>query len=81
MGLSNTDLSEALGPGIRFLHQSVPFTSLCPKCKREWLQNGYTRRALLELLNTARAIEASCTPCNATWSVSDRERAGIAKRV
>jgi hypothetical protein len=81
MELSNTDLSEALAPGIRFLHQSVPFTSVCPKCKRERQQNGYTRRALLELLNTARAIEASCAPCNETWLISERERTGITKRV
>jgi hypothetical protein len=81
MGLSNTDVSGALGPGTRFVHPSVPFTSLCPKCKRERPQDRCRRSALLELLDTGHAIEACCATCNETWSISDRERAGIAKRV
>jgi hypothetical protein len=74
-------MSAALGPGTGFVNQSVPFTSLCPKCKRERPQDGYTRSALLELLNTGRAIEARCAACYEIWSISDRERTGIAKRV
>jgi hypothetical protein len=74
-------MSAALVPGTGFANQWVPFTSLCPKCKHERPQDGYTRRALLELLNSGRAIEARCTTCNEIWSISDQERTGIAKRV
>jgi hypothetical protein len=71
----------SLGPGAGFVDQYVPFTSLCPKCKREQRQDGYTRSALLELLSTAREVEAHCATCNEVWSISDQERTGIAKRV
>ena len=63
------------------MNQSVPFTSLCPTCKREQRQDAYTRSALGELLNMGRAIEARCATCCNIWSISDRERTGIAKRV
>jgi len=67
--------------GADVVTQHVAFTSLCPKCKREQRQDGYTRSALLELLSTGRAIEVRCATCNEVWSISDRERTGIAKRV
>jgi len=74
-------MSGAFKTSTRSAHQSVPFTSLCPKCKRERPQDAYTRSALLELLDARRAIEARCVTCNETWLISEQERTGIAKRV
>lgn len=50
------------------------FVSMCPRCGRERLQHGYSRRALLTLLNTGRRINAYCTLCNVCWPISDGER-------
>jgi len=52
------------------LTRPCPFTSRCPKCGYQWLQDGYTRRALLELLNSECSIEAYCMRCAVLWPIS-----------
>lgn len=73
-------MSASLRPDKRFVPQWVPFTSLCPKCRREQPQS-HLRSALLKSFNRGASIEAYCAACNESWSISDRERTGIAKRV
>jgi len=41
----------------------VPFLARCPKCGYEWLQDGYTRRTLLQLLDSSASIDAYCMRC------------------
>ena len=55
----------------------ITLVSICPKCGRERLQNGYTRRSLFELLKTRRKIDAYCIDCNVCWSISESERRKI----
>lgn len=55
----------------------ITLVSICPKCSRERLQNGYTRRSLFELLKTRRKIDAYCIDCNVGWSISESERRTI----
>jgi hypothetical protein len=74
-------MSTATGRTASFVEQFVPFTSQCPKCKRERRQDDRTRGELLGLLQAGRAIEAHCEVCAGTWSISDRERSGIAGRI
>ena len=56
------------------------FTSKCPKFMRERRQNRYTRAELAELLKSGGMIEAHCDRCVETWTISDLERAGVARR-
>jgi hypothetical protein len=63
------------------LNERVPLTSRCPQCRRERPQHDRIGGELLELLNTGRAISAYCDLLEATWSLSDRERKGIAERI
>jgi hypothetical protein len=61
------------------MNASIPFASPCPSCGRQRLQDGYTRRALLRLLNTGAPIKGYCIACDAFWPVSDIERVVIAE--
>ena len=63
----------------RFMHESILFVSLCPKCREEQPQGGYSRGVLLRLLKTDDRIEAYCVTCDEFWPVSDRERTQIAE--
>jgi hypothetical protein len=53
---------------------NITFVSTCPKCGHERPQHGYTRRALGNLLNKRRKIDAYCFNCNVCWSISESER-------
>jgi len=59
------------------MNEPIPFMSRCPSCGERRLQDGYTRRALLRLVNTHGSIEAYCIVCDGFWPVSALERAGI----
>jgi len=59
------------------MNEPIPFMSRCPSCGERRLQDGYTRRALLRLLNTHGSIEAYCIVCDGFWPVSALERNGI----
>jgi hypothetical protein len=60
--------------------RSKPFTffSRCPVCKEERLQCAYTRRALVNLLQSGPKVDAYCTKCDRIWHVSAQERAALA---
>lgn len=57
-----------------------PFTffSTCPVCREERLQYAYTRRALVNLLQSGPMVNAYCTKCDRVWHVSAQERAALA---
>lgn len=55
----------------------ITFVSRCPKCSRLRLQQGYTRRILLNLLNRRSNIDACCINCNACWPISESERRAL----
>jgi len=46
------------------MHESVPFTSTCPKCQVHQTQRGFSRAALGRLLNNGHPIEAYCMACD-----------------
>jgi hypothetical protein len=56
------------------MNRYVPFKSRCPKCGYEWLQDGCTRRTLLELLSSESSIEAYCMRCAVLWPISVDEQ-------
>ena len=55
----------------------MAFGSVCPKCRAQRVQRG-NRAALQRLLEHNHPIEAYCEVCNESWSITHRERAGIA---
>jgi len=55
----------------------VPILSACPTCKRNQAQ-WYTHGALLRLLNGDHPVEGYCAVCDEFWSISARERTGLA---
>jgi hypothetical protein len=59
------------------MNEPIPFMSRCPGCGQRRLQDGYTRRVLLRLLNTHARIEGYCVTCDEFWPISALERAGI----
>ena len=60
------------------MHESIPFTSTCPKCQVQQTQRGFSRAALGRLLNNGHPIEAYCVTCDEFWAISPRERAALA---
>jgi hypothetical protein len=61
--------------------ESVPFTSLCPKCKHAQSQSGFSRAELRRLFDRGHPIEAYCVVCDDFWAISVRERLELAKVV
>jgi DNA-directed RNA polymerase subunit M/transcription elongation factor TFIIS len=60
------------------MNPTAPISSECPKCHQERAVT-YAREELIELLQEGAEIEASCTSCGESWSVSTDERADIAR--
>jgi hypothetical protein len=54
--------------------ESMRFTALCPRCRRQQPQQGFSRAALLRLLDDDLDIQAYCAPCGNFWPISDEER-------
>jgi hypothetical protein len=63
------------------LFDSLPFMSLCPKCKDVRSQLGYSLRALLRLLNGNHPVEAYCVICNEYWPISPQERVRLGEHL
>ena len=63
------------------VHQSIPFASVCPKCRHQQAQRGFSRAALGRLLNAGHPIEAYCVSCDDFWSISTLERHALAERL
>ena len=67
--------------GRVFVHQSIAFASICPKCRNQQAQRGLSRAALGRLLNAGHPIEAYCVGCDDFWSISSQERHALAERL
>ena len=57
--------------------EPIPFVSTCPVCRQRQPQRGFSRAAILRLLNGGYPIEAYCVPCDEFWSISLAERVAI----
>jgi hypothetical protein len=51
---------------------------MCPKCRAQQPQRGFSRAALGRLLGGGYPIEAYCVACDDFWSISVGERVAIA---
>ena len=71
--------TDATGLGSPPMQRYVPFRARCPKCGYDWLQDGYTRRALLELLRKQSSIEAYCMRCAIVWPISAEEERAVSE--
>ena len=60
------------------LHQTILFTSTCPRCEREQTQS-FTKTSLRRLLDAGYPIEGYCVMCDQFWALSTRERLQLAK--
>ena len=61
------------------VHGSVPFASLCPRCRVQQFQQGFSRAALGRLLKGGYPIEGYCATCDEFWTISPRERLALAR--
>jgi hypothetical protein len=59
-------------------HETVLFTSTCPRCQREQTQS-FTKNSLRRLLDAGHPIEGYCVMCDQFWALSTRERLQLAK--
>ena len=58
---------------------SIAFASVCPQCRQQQPQCGYSRSALLNVFNSDHPIEAYCVTCDESWLISPEERICIAE--
>ena len=56
------------------MSEAIAFISICPRCRREQLQTGFTRVELERLFNGGHPIEAHCVPCQEFWPISLEKR-------
>jgi hypothetical protein len=57
------------------------FFSKCRKCGYARLQSGYTRGALVQLLETGDPINAYCVTCDVHWPIAVQERYLVARGI
>ena len=63
------------------MSQVIVFTSTCPRCKCERLQDGFTAADLTRLLYGGYPIEAYCAACDEYWPVSLQKRVELGEAV
>jgi hypothetical protein len=51
------------------------FVSTCPVCGQVRVQYGYSRRALVRLIEKGQIIDGYCGTCDVVWGVSAQEPA------
>jgi hypothetical protein len=72
------DTTEArAGISSRSMQDWVLFAAICPKCRRQVLQHGYSRVLLFGFLDVDHPIEAYCATCDQFWPISAGERRAI----
>jgi hypothetical protein len=57
------------------------FVSTCTACGQERMQNFYTGRGLLRLIEKGQVIDAYCPTCNAVWAINSQERVVMARAI
>lgn len=70
--------ADGRGGASTLLRESIPFTSMCPKCLVPQPQRGFSRAALGRLLSGGYPIEAYCAACDDFWPIGLSERVAIA---
>jgi hypothetical protein len=60
---------------------TTSFFSKCRKCGYARLQSGYTRGALVQLLETGDPINAYCVTCDVHWPIAVQERYLVARGI
>jgi hypothetical protein len=61
--------------------QAIVFASICPRCNREQVQDGFTVADLMRLLYGGYPIEAYCVSCDQFWPVNLRKRVELGEVV
>lgn len=56
------------------IQELMRFLSVCPGCGRKQPQQGFSRAALLRLLDDDLEIQAYCATCHSFWPISEQER-------
>ena len=59
----------------------LQFKARCSNCGYEWLQDGYTRSELFQLLRSRTSIEAYCMSCGLLWPISATELRAISEKL
>jgi hypothetical protein len=59
----------------------LQFKARCSKCGYEWLQDGYTRGVLFQLLRSQSSIEAYCMRCGLLWPISATEQRALSEKL
>ncbi|HTC16432.1 MAG TPA: hypothetical protein VK695_11585 [Steroidobacteraceae bacterium] len=65
--------------GSALAPEPASFTSICPQCRSEQLQRGFTRAELLRLLDGGHVIEAYCVGCFQFWPIDRAARSALAR--
>jgi hypothetical protein len=60
---------------------AIVFASMCPRCKREQSQDGFTVADLMRLLYGGYPIEAYCLICDQFWPISIQQRVELGEVV
>jgi hypothetical protein len=55
------------------------FTSACPRCKSERVQDGFSAGDLERLLAGGYPIEAYCADCDEFWAIGLQKRVELAR--
>jgi hypothetical protein len=63
------------------MSEPASFFSMCPACRQPRLQHGYTRVALITMLQCGDEIDAYCVMCDALWPISAQERLLLARAI
>jgi hypothetical protein len=66
---------------VAALSALTSFFSKCPTCGYARLQSGYTRDALVLLLETGDPIDAYCVTCDVHWPIAVQERYLVARGI
>jgi hypothetical protein len=61
--------------------EPTSFFSKCPNCGNARLQSGYTRDALVQLLDGGNPIGAYCVTCDVHWPIAVQERYLVARGI
>ena len=63
------------------VQELMRFLSVCSRCGRRQPQQGFSRAALLRLLDDDLEIQAYCATCHNFWPISEQERLVIIDEV
>jgi hypothetical protein len=59
----------------------VTFMAICPTCRQERRQSGFSVGTARRLLDLRLPIEGYCVDCDQFWHVSEADRGALAQRL